>query len=241
MNASREQVSARRRVALAGLLACLGWLAITSAQGPGKPPVRKFGLFTPAEFLKASRPFSPEGETKAKGTWVAAADTPGKTGDPKVLRCTGKPTGYLRTVQAYGDFQLSFQWRDPKDENGNSGVLLYTSGPDKIWPRAIQVQLHSPKAGSILTHSGAQTENMVSVKDLVANPTLWNTCQVTCRKGTITVTINGKKAGTVTGCMPRVGQIALQSEGSQVWFRNIKVTAAPPVKKTPAPRATTSP
>jgi len=223
-----------RRAALAGVLASLSWLALTSAQDPGAAPVRKFGTFTPAQFLKGSRPFSPEGATKAKETWVAAPDTPGKTGDPKVLRCTGKPTGYLRTVQAYEDFQLSFQWRYPKDENGNSGVLLYTTGPDKIWPRAIQVQLHSPKAGSILTHAGAKTENMVSVKDLVANPTIWNTCQVTCRKGTVTVSINGKKAGTVTGCMPRIGQIALQSEGSQVWFRNIKVTAPPSVKKRPA-------
>jgi hypothetical protein len=92
-----------------------------------------------------------------------------------VLRCTGSPTGYLRTRQAYKDFRVSFQWRYPENVNGNSGVLVHTTGPDKIWPRSIQVQLHAPKAGS------------------------------------------------VTGCLPNSGHLALQSQGSEVHFRNIRV------------------
>jgi len=96
-------------------------------------------------------------------------------------------------------------------------------GPDKIWPRSIQVQLHAPKAGSVLTHDGAKTDNMVSVNDLVTNPKKWNTCVVTCRGGALTVEINGKKAGSVTGCVPSSGHLALQSEGSEVHFRNIRV------------------
>jgi hypothetical protein len=41
--------------------------------------------------------------------------------------------------------------------------------------------------------------------------------------GKLSVVINGKKAGEVTGCMPRKGAIALQSEGAEIHFRNVWV------------------
>ena len=140
-----------------------------------------------------------------------------------MLRCTGSPTGYLRTRQAYKDFRISFQWRYPENVNGNSGVLVHTTGPDKIWPRSIQVQLHAPKAGSILTHDGARTDNKVNVNDRIKDPRKWNDCVITCRGARLTVEINGKQAGSVTGCLPNSGHLALQSEGSEVHFRNIRV------------------
>jgi len=180
-----------------------------------------FGAFTPQAFLKASRPFSPDGVDQAKKSWKPIERD--ADGVPTVLRCTGSPTGYLKTRQTYKEFRLSFQWRYPNNVNGNSGVLMHTTGPDKIWPRSIQVQLHAPKAGSVLTHNGAKTDNMVSVNDLVTNPKMWNTCVVTCRGSALTVEINGKKAGSVTGCVPSSGHLALQSEGSEVHFRNIRV------------------
>src|SRR5262245_48786305 len=43
-----------------------------------------------------------------------------------VLSCTGKPTGYLRTVGDYTNYVLRLQWRfvPPVPKDGGSGVLL---------------------------------------------------------------------------------------------------------------------
>ncbi len=217
---------------LAAILAVAApiWLFAQNAAPKG------FGAFTPQAFLKASRPFSPDGADQAKKSWTPIE--PDANGVPTVLRCTGNPTGYLRTRRTYKDFRISFQWRYPENVNGNSGVLVHTTGPDKIWPQSIQVQLHAPKAGSILTHDGAKTDNMVNVNNRITDAKKWNSCVVTCRGTTLTVEINGKQAGSVTGCVPNSGQLALQSEGSEVHFRNIRVEPLkrPAAAKKAAPR-----
>jgi hypothetical protein len=62
------------------------------------------------------------------------------------IHCLGKPMGYLLTEKEYGDYVLRVQWRWPK-EPGNSGVFVYVSGPDKIWPKGVEAQLQSGQAG----------------------------------------------------------------------------------------------
>ena len=183
---------------------------------------KKFKKFSPSDFIAISESWSPE--KGAEGTWREGKDN---DGDPKFLVCSGKPTGFLRTRQVYDNFRLSFEWRYAKDESGNSGVLLYTKNAKKIWPQSLQVQLHVPKAGSVLTHDGAKKEGMLAASGLVTKPLLWNRCVIISRDGTLTVEINGKKVGTVTNCVPKAGHIALQSEGSVVHFRNIELVPAP--------------
>jgi hypothetical protein len=208
------------------------WLIAQDAANTTTAP-RGFGAFTPRSFLEATQPFSPNGPEQARKSWTSIQ--PDADGVPTVLRCTGQPTGYLRTRQVYGDFRISVQWRYPNNVNGNSGVLVHTTGPDKIWPRSIQVQLHAPKAGSILIHGGATTDNIVNVSNRIKDPRKWNSCVITCRAGELDIQINGKRIGRVTGCTPRSGQVALQSEGSEVHFRNIQFERSP---KPAAQRAT---
>ena len=50
-----------------------------------------------------------------------------------------------------------------------------------------------------------------------------NQCLIVSRSGTVVVHVNGQKAGEVSGCSPATGAIAIQSEGSEVHFRNITV------------------
>jgi hypothetical protein len=50
-----------------------------------------------------------------------------------VLICKGRPIGYIRTKEDYGDYVLTLQWRWPAgSEGGNSGVLVHTSTPGAI-------------------------------------------------------------------------------------------------------------
>ena len=144
--------------------------------------------------------------------------------EDSVLICTGKPLGYIRTVEPYRNYEFRMQWKYPKDANGNSGVLIHTSHDkknDRIWPRSIQVQLHQPVAGSIFPIGGALTDNKFDSKDLKLSVDTWHDCLILCKDGTVTVSINGKKLGAITGVLPNAGCIALQSEGSEVHFRRI--------------------
>jgi hypothetical protein len=63
-----------------------------------------------------------------------------------VIRCVGQPMGYLLTEKEYGDYVLRVQWRWP-GKGGNSGVFVHVSGPDQIWPKAVEAQLQSEQAG----------------------------------------------------------------------------------------------
>src|SRR5690606_2145746 len=97
--------------------------------------------------------YSAEKNGTLPDTWILEKNP---ASDP-VLRCTGKPFGYLRTKKSYRDFDLSLEWKYPHDESGNSGVLVFTNEPDKIWIKSIQIQLHTPTVGSILPNNGAKT------------------------------------------------------------------------------------
>lgn len=144
-----------------------------------------------------------------------------------VLFCKGKPSGYLRTKAEHENYELTLEWMYPGDPNCNSGILVH-AGKDKVWPASIQVQLHRPFAGSIFPLKGATTTNRVTVKDLKLETSKWHTCKIVSQGDTVTVWINDKKVGEVTGCSPKKGYIALQSEGSEIRFRKITLKSLPP-------------
>jgi len=177
--------------------------------------------------------FSADSQAKRDETWVLRKSTDGKE---TILVCQGKkrPFGYLRTTRSFSSFKLRLEWMYPEDANGNSGILVYTDAVgeaktpgDKIWPKSIQIQLHRPKAGSVFPSGGATTDNTLDVKDLSAPVKQWNTCVITAQAGTLTVAINDKTVGRVTGCVPNAGSLALQSEGSEIHFRNIRLEPFP--------------
>ena len=195
--------------------------ALRQVLAPKKPapsPAAE-SLLDPKTFPKGWLHHTAQKNAPLAGTWkIDASDS-----KAPVLICVGKPAGYLRTVKIYENFELRLEWKYPRNPNGNSGVLIHTSGEDKIWPRSIQVQLHGPVAGSIFPSGGAQSDNKVEAKGLSRGVNEWNTCVITSKNGTISVEINGRKAGTLTGCNPKKGCIALQSEGSEVHFRNMQI------------------
>lgn len=176
-------------------------------------------LLSDAKFTDNWTYFSADSKTSISDTWVQKKDTD----NSQILVCTGKPFGYLKTKKKYENFEFGFEWRYANGPNGNSGVLLHTEGEDKIWPKAIQIQLHRPKAGSIFPSGGATTDNTLEVKDLNLETGKWHECVIMSKSGTVAVSIDGKKLGSISGCNPRSGPIAFQSEGSEIHFRKIWV------------------
>jgi len=216
-------------------LASTSWVwaeQTTSPQLPQKEPPKQ-PLLLPDSFEKDWFFFCADPKVKREDVWQLSV----QKGQLPVLICRGqgKPFGYLRTVKGFRNFRLGLQWMFPNDENGNSGVLVNTeavgqkaSKADKIWPQAIQVQLHRPKAGSVFPSGGAKTDNTLEVKDLSKPLGQWNSCLVVVQDGTLTTTVNGHTVGKVTGCVPDHGSIALQCEGSEVHFRDLWIQLLPP-------------
>jgi hypothetical protein len=181
-------------------------------------------LFIAKEFPKGWHYHPAEGGIPLEDSWKVGQDQ-GKA-EP-YLRCLGKPYGYLRTKDIFDNYEFKMKWRYPADPNGNSGILLHTSGKDQIWPSSIQVQLHRPKIGHVFASGDAKADNQLTGKIQPRELNVWNECVVTCRDGRIIVEINKKKVGELTGCTPNKGMIGLQSEGSEIHFQSLSLRKLP--------------
>lgn len=218
----------RRKVAgrVAGsLLVCMGLLlvgAVSAGQPPETEPVAP--LFDADRFPEGWVLYSADDKKNSAETWMVRKAEGDK---PAVLVCTGQPYGYIRTKKTYRNYEVTLEWNYPEDPNGNSGLLIHTNGEDKIWPTSIQVQLHLPAVGSTFPSGDAKTANTLQTKNMKLAPKTWHRCRVRSEDGKITVFINGKKIGEVTGCEPSKGAVALQSEGSEIHFRNIRLRKLP--------------
>jgi hypothetical protein len=214
-------------VAAIPAISCM-WLAWAGGAEPEKPLV----LLDSADFRdqkafeKHWTHYSAENGSPFSKTWTIIED-----GNDPVLKCEGKPTGYIRTKGEFENFELTLQWKYPDDKNGNSGILIHTTGKDKIWPMSIQIQLHTPVAGSVFPTGGAKTANVLSKKGLALAVNQWHTCRIRSEDGKVTLFINDEQIGEVTGCQPKKGNIALQSENSETHFRRIKLTKLKPTSK----------
>ena len=78
-----------------------------------------------------------------------------------VIHCTGKPSGYLRTTQAYSNYVLTVVWRFVKvaPKADNTGVLVHIQSPDKVWPEcAFRVQGKYDHQGDLFLMAGAESK-----------------------------------------------------------------------------------
>lgn len=158
--------------------------------------------------------------------------------DNGIICVKGKPFGYLRTDKKYSDFRLHVEWKYPT-ETVNSGIFLFVQSPDKIWPNAVECQLMKGRVGDFVLLGGSdvaefeipagkQRPQFPVVKrygESNENPSgEWNNADIICIDGTITVFINGTLQNRATKAANKSGYIALQSEGGEIHFRNVRLT-----------------
>jgi len=155
-----------------------------------------------------------------------------------VITSSGVPHGYIRTLEKYSNFNLHVEWRW-KDTPTNSGVLLHVQGEDKVWPKAMECQLASGKAGDIvlmregtgitirdstyLIRPGDSPYYVVPKNEESSEkaPGEWNSYDITSQNGTLEAKVNGVLQNVGTDMTLHEGHILLQSEGSAIQFRNI--------------------
>jgi hypothetical protein len=176
---------------------------------------------------------------------VADAD-PDKTWTIKdgVIVCTGKPAGYLLTEKEYDNYVLTLEWRwgpNVKEPKGpNSGVFVHVVGEDKIWPKGVEAQLASTRAGDFWlvgdfklkvdpSRQDSKTPRhyfrvKVNEKDEIEKSLgEWNKYEITCKGDTVKLVVNGHEVNVGTEAEVSKGRILLQSEGTEVHFRNVEV------------------
>jgi hypothetical protein len=147
-------------------------------------------------------------------------------GDELVV--SGPLYGYLATLTDSTNLTLSFEWK--WSQLGNSGMFLHLSGPDRIWPRTVEVQLLPGNAGDLLALDGTEMRETPSGPLVVHKPRVagtelaageWNTGLVEIASGRIRFTMNGALANEAQLDPTAHGAIAFESEGGEIHFRNV--------------------
>ena len=210
-------------------------------------------LFLLADFGLAEDGFGPLFNGKTLDGWRNINCAP-KTWSVKdgMIHCTGKPIGELRTLKMYENFILELEWRHLKPR-GNAGIFVWADAyPAKGQPfhRGVEVQVLENAYGNTrgyTTHGdifpihGAKMTPINGRGGSRAFPTEnrskpspeWNHYRVVCNDGEISLAVNGKVVTRGTAAKPRHGYICLESEGSPVQFRNLKIKELPGTNPTP--------
>ena len=159
-----------------------------------------------------------------------------------IIFCEGSVNGYLLTEKEYENYIFKVQWRwgdkiHTKNKIRNSGVFVHVSGPDKIWPKAIEAQLMANNAGDfwlvdgfkLTVDSNRQDPKTPrhyyrTIKDGVEKAIgEWNQYEITCKGNNVKLVVNGKLVNEGTNAEMTKGKILLQSEGAEIQFRNVEL------------------
>ena len=170
---------------------------------------------------------------------------------------TGRPTGYLRTEKQYENFIAEFDWMhipNKPGDVGNSGFFVWADPIPAIgsgYTRGIEVQVlvnlewkdkktggsTATSHGDLFSIWGAKCvpdrphplgwERCIPSENRAKGEGEWNHYRVEANDGVIKLAVNGKIVSGVSKCSPRKGYLALEAEGSECRFKNLKIKEFP--------------
>jgi hypothetical protein len=170
---------------------------------------------------------------------------------------TGRPTGYLRTDKQYENFIAEFDWMhipNKPGDVGNSGFFVWADPIPAVgtgYTRGIEVQVlvnlewkDKKTGGSTATSHGDLFSiwgascvpdrphplgwpRCIPSENRAKGEGEWNHYRVEGNDGVLKLAVNGKVVSGVSKCQPRKGYLALESEGSECRFKNLKIKELP--------------
>ncbi len=189
--------------------------------------------------------------------WVNVNCAPGtfSVKDGEIVT-TGKPTGYLRTERQYENFIAEFDWMHVPAKPGavgNSGFFVWADPVPAVgtgYTRGIEVQVlvnltYRNKKGQVTATSQGDLFSIwgatcvpdrphpdgwarcLPSEDHCKGEREWNHYRVEANDGRLTLAVNGHVVSGLSKCKPRKGYLALESEGSECHFKNIKIKELP--------------
>jgi len=197
---------------------------------------------------RADDDFTPLFNGRDLSGWVVVNGAP----DTFVARdgmivCNGQPTCVLRSERMVENFVLELEYRH-LTPGGNAGLFVWSDPLPAVgvpFTRSVEVQIMD----------GVETENYTSQGDLFAiwgarlvpdrpHPAGWMRClpsearakpspewnhyRVTGQNGRLTLEVNGALVSGASEVSPAKGYLCLESEGSEVHFRNLRLRELPP-------------
>ena len=159
------------------------------------------------------------------------------------IHVTGQDFGYVATDKVYNDFHLSleFKWGEKKfppreKDKRDAGICFGVDlSEHKIWPKSAECQIQEGDVGDLwLIDSvtafvdGLQTEpkdyeRAVKIRDGERKHGEWNKVEVIFAKGRFKFLVNGILVNEGEYLSVTSGRILLQSEGAEVFYRDIKI------------------
>jgi hypothetical protein len=170
-----------------------------------------------------------------------------------ILVCSGHPIGVMRSEKQYENFILHVEWKHT-EPGGNSGVFVWSSAnpseksrlPDGVEVQMLEldwINLHKkdgvtpPDAyvhGELFGVGGVVTipdnprgTRSKSVENRCTGKDTWNIYDVVCVDGVIKLSVNGKFVNGISRSSQKKGYLCLESEGSLIHFRNIRIIELP--------------
>jgi len=156
---------------------------------------------------------------------------------------------YLRAEFKWGEGTFGSQAGHARD----AGILYNIQGPNHVWPRSIEFQISEGATGDFWMTDGAALtgkdgvrvtgppgnakeidrfnkspwKDVINFRDPVndlENPHgEWNVVELVNRDGHVWQYVNGTLANEGTDAFPASGKILFQSEGGEIYYRNIEI------------------
>ena len=184
--------------------------------------------------------------------WVPSTASTWTVRDGLIV-CSGHPNGLLRSDRQYENFVLEVEWRHT-EPGGNSGLYVWSDPKASTaqWPKGVEIQIleldwvklqtragntppiayvHGeliPVGGLTFVPDTARGPRSMSVENRAKGRGEWNTYTVVAVSGTIKLAVNGKFVNGLSGASQKKGYLALQSEGAEIHFRNLRILELPP-------------
>ena len=148
--------------------------------------------------------------------------------------------------------RAEFKWGEathpPREGKArDSGILFHVSGPDKVWPTSVEFQMIEGGTGDIILVDGAAAtvkgvhkdkgrfdrfgkgpwQDVAGYRDpaheLEKPHGQWTVLELIADGNTFKYYVNGQLANEATDCNFSRGKILFQSEGAEVYFRNMEL------------------
>lgn len=160
--------------------------------------------------------------------------------DGEMIACVAPGGGWLITEKEYADFVLKVDWRIPP--GGNSGVGLRAPGTGRLSAEGMEIQIlddDAPRYKNLkpAQYTGSIYYQVAPQKKVPIKPDQWHSFEITCKGALVVIKLDGMEITRANmdehtqgqgdfkplSQRPRKGHIGLQSHGSRVDFRNVKV------------------
>jgi hypothetical protein len=192
---------------------------------------------------------------EADFTKVNSADGTWKWKDG-IIYCTGKPVSVMRTKKQFTNFEMVFEWMHERG-SGNSGLFVWTTPasierlekagkpglPDGIEVQVLDLEYGGKKKANWYTVHGDVFPVRVEMtpfppvapngkrsfpsKNLSKGKGEWNHYYVRAINGEVRLWVNGEEVSGGTNCKPATGYLCLESEGSPIQFKNLRIRELP--------------